>query len=118
MELCFIDTETTGLYPAYGDRICEIGLIIADAELHILDRFNKMINPLREISPEAQKVNKIEKWELESAPIFSQLVPIEPDIIEQCGKDIDVARHGVQGFSFPSVPAVEKDERHMDDLFK
>lgn len=82
MELCFIDTETTGLYPAYGDRICEIGLITADAELHIMDRFTNMINPLREISPEAQKVNKIEKWELESAPIFSELVEQISPLIE------------------------------------
>lgn len=82
MELCFIDTETTGLYPAYGDRICEIGLIAADSELNIIDRFNSLINPLREISPEAQMVNRIEQWELTSAPVFTELVEKVSALIE------------------------------------
>jgi len=73
MELCFIDTETTGLYPAYGDRICEIGLIAADLELNMIDSFNSLINPLREISPEARMVNRIAQEELESAPRFHEI---------------------------------------------
>lgn len=73
MELCFIDTETTGLYPAYGDRICEIGLIVADERFDTLDRFGSLVNPLREISPEAQMVNRIDQQDLESAPLFADV---------------------------------------------
>ena len=59
MQFCFIDTETTGLYTAYGDRICEIGLLAIDEDLEIIDSFDSLLNPMREISPEAQAVNKI-----------------------------------------------------------
>lgn len=81
MELCFIDTETTGLYPAYGDRICEIALIAADADLNIIDRFSSLVNPLREISPEAQMVNRIQQQQLKSAPVFSEIAPQISDLI-------------------------------------
>jgi DNA polymerase III epsilon subunit family exonuclease len=73
MQLCFIDTETTGLYTAAGDRICEIGLIIVDSELEIVERFESLINSQRPISPEAYRVNRITEAELKNAPLFADL---------------------------------------------
>jgi len=73
MQLCFIDTETTGLYTAAGDRICEIGLIIVDSGLEIVERYESLINPQRLISPEAYRVNRITEAELKDAPLFADL---------------------------------------------
>jgi DNA polymerase III epsilon subunit family exonuclease len=73
MQFCFVDTETTGLYTSYGDRICEIGLLAVDESLEIIDSFDSLVNPLREISPDAFKVNRIDNAELLSAPLFSDL---------------------------------------------
>jgi len=82
MELCFIDTETTGLYPACGDRICEIGLIAADPQLNIIATFNSLVNPLRKISPEAHLVNRIEQAQLEAAPEFPEIAKRILELIE------------------------------------
>jgi len=68
-----LDTETTGLHPARGDRICEIAVIMADEQWRELEIFATLINPQREISPEARQVNHIAQAELESAPLFSSL---------------------------------------------
>jgi DNA polymerase-3 subunit epsilon len=73
MQFCFIDTETTGLYTSYGDRICESGLLAVDENLGITDSFESLINPLREISPGAYAVNQIENEELLTAPLFTDL---------------------------------------------
>ncbi|NIP44388.1 MAG: WYL domain-containing protein [candidate division Zixibacteria bacterium] len=82
MQFCFIDTETTGLYTSYGDRICEIGILAVDENLEIIDSLDSLVNPLREISPAAYKVNRIENAELLSAPLFT-------DLAEQILKMID-----------------------------
>lgn len=74
MQLCFIDTETTGLYTAAGDRICEIGLIVANSKLEMVEQYDSLINPQRPISPEAYRVNRISQADLEGAPLFADLV--------------------------------------------
>ncbi len=73
MHLCFIDTETTGLFPSAGDRVCEIGLLKVDENLQIIERFEHLINPQRLISPGARRVNGISDEELVDAPIFREI---------------------------------------------
>jgi DNA polymerase III subunit epsilon len=84
MQLCFIDTETTGLHPSAGDRICEIALIKTDSNLEIIEKYESLINPSREISPEAYRVNKIEQSQLISSPEFSELSGIILRFVESC----------------------------------
>ena len=92
MQLCFIDTETTGLYPAAGDRICEIGIIIVDSRLRVVQCFESLINPMRPISPEAFRVNRIKQSDVETAPIFSELSARLFDL----AKDKIIAGHNVE----------------------
>lgn len=63
------DVETTGLSPAYGHRVCEVACLrVCDgAEL---DAFEALINPGRQISPGAFRVNRITSEMLEGAPTF------------------------------------------------
>jgi DNA polymerase-3 subunit epsilon len=67
-----VDVETTGLAAAYGDRICEIGIVRAQGEA-ILDTFQTLVNPQRPISPGAQRVNGIRDAQVASAPIFAAI---------------------------------------------
>jgi len=92
MNLCFIDTETTGLYPSYGDRICELALIRTDSNFAILDKFDSLINPQREISPEAFQVNRIDRNLLARAPLFQSIANDAKDFLRDCylvGHNVD-----------------------------
>ena len=84
MNLCFIDTETTGLYPSYGDRVCELALILTDSDLTILDEYVSLINPQREISPEAFQVNRIDRNLLAQAPLFQSIAKPANDFLRDC----------------------------------
>ncbi|HEQ99170.1 MAG TPA: WYL domain-containing protein [candidate division Zixibacteria bacterium] len=83
MQFCFIDTETTGLFTSYGDRICEIGLLAVDETLEIIESFESLVNPLREISAAAFEVNQIGDAELLSAPLFPQLADKVLELIDR-----------------------------------
>ncbi len=74
MRYVVFDLETTGLSPFSGDRICEIGAVKIVNE-KIVDRFWSLVNPERELSFEAYKVNRITPDMLESAPKISEVLP-------------------------------------------
>lgn len=58
------DLETTGLYPNSGDTIIEIGAVkIKDGK--IIDRYDELINPNKELSDEIIKITGISNEMLE-----------------------------------------------------
>ena len=73
MRQIVLDTETTGLSPAQGHRIIEIGC------LELVDRrltgreFHCFIHPDREIDEGAQRVHGISLADLETAPRFTEI---------------------------------------------
>ena len=74
VELTIFDTETTGLNPASGDRIVELaGLRVKGKER--IAKFNALINPAREISPQAFAVNQITPEMLKDAPGIGVVMP-------------------------------------------
>ena len=71
-----LDTETTGLCSAKGDRLLEIG----DVELMLLiggvltgNNFHQYINPQRSSHPAALKVHCITDTFLEDKPVFADI---------------------------------------------
>lgn len=68
-----IDVETTGLYPALGDAICEIALISV-REGQVVEEYERLVDPGRPISPEAYAVNRITADMLVGAPPFSEII--------------------------------------------
>lgn len=72
IELVFIDVETTGLYPAFGDRIIELGGVKTRAGREI-DSFSELIDPRRPISPGAAAVNNIIDEMVLGQPHFSDV---------------------------------------------
>ncbi|WP_130470497.1 DNA polymerase III subunit epsilon [Candidatus Magnetaquicoccus inordinatus] len=68
-----LDTETTGLNPAEGDRIVEIGCI---EMLHTRrgKQFYSLINPERDIPADAVRIHGITQEKVANAPRFADLV--------------------------------------------
>jgi DNA polymerase-3 subunit epsilon len=86
-SLAFLDVETTGLSPWFGDRICEIAILRCRGD-EILASFDTLINPERPISPGAGRVNGLTDEDVADAPLFAevaaQVVPLLEDAIIVC----------------------------------
>lgn len=68
------DLETTGLSHA-SDRVVEIGAVRFDAQGRVVDRFDRLINPQRPISPGARAVNGLSDAEVGKAPVAAVVLP-------------------------------------------
>lgn len=69
------DTETTGLSPADGDRLIEIGAVeMIDGGL-TGESFHRYVNPEREVPMEAYRVHRISTAMLRDKPLFR-----DPDV--------------------------------------
>jgi DNA polymerase III subunit epsilon len=73
MRQIVLDTETTGLVPAQGHRIIEIGCVELVNRRHTGRHFHQYINPGRDIEAEAQAVHGISRERLETAPPFAAI---------------------------------------------
>jgi DNA polymerase III epsilon subunit family exonuclease len=74
LEFAVVDVETTGLSPAFGDRVCEIALVHAQGNEE-KSSFSTLINPGRPISPGAAAVNGITPEMIADAPTFQEVAP-------------------------------------------
>jgi DNA polymerase III subunit epsilon len=68
----YLDVETTGLSPWFGDRICEIAVMRCEGD-ETVDSFDSLLNPDRPISPGAARVNGLKDSDLENAPRFADV---------------------------------------------
>jgi DNA polymerase III epsilon subunit family exonuclease len=64
-----VDFETTGLYPAVGDEICEIGVVRLEAG-EIVKEFSALVDPGRPLDPAASQVSGITQEMLAGQPPF------------------------------------------------
>ena len=74
MRQIFLDTETTGLYPAQGHRIIEIAAVEVINRRLTKNHFHVYLNPEREIDPAAQEVHGITLEFLQDKPLFADTV--------------------------------------------
>ena len=65
----YLDVETTGLSPWFGDRICEIAVLRCEGD-KVIDTFDSLLNPERPLSPGAARVNGLKDSDLKKAPRF------------------------------------------------
>jgi DNA polymerase-3 subunit epsilon len=69
-----LDTETTGLDPATGDRIVEIGALELLNHLPTGRTFHVYINPERDMPKEAEAVHGLSAAFLKDKPVFASIV--------------------------------------------
>jgi DNA polymerase-3 subunit epsilon len=68
-RFAFLDLETTGLSPWFGDRICEVGVVLTEGK-RIRETYETLVNPGRKLSPAAASTNGLTDEELAPAPPF------------------------------------------------
>ncbi|MGA9856180.1 MAG: DNA polymerase III subunit epsilon [Gammaproteobacteria bacterium] len=73
MRQIVLDTETTGLDPAEGHRIIEIGCIELLDRRVTSHRFHEYVNPGREVEPGALEIHNISNEFLASKPTFADI---------------------------------------------
>ena len=71
-KLAYLDVETTGLSPAMGDRIVEIGIVICQGERET-ERLSQLVNPERPIPRDAQQTHGISDQDVADCPPFSTI---------------------------------------------
>jgi DNA polymerase-3 subunit epsilon len=67
-RFAFLDIETTGLSPWFGDRICQIAIVITEGR-RIKSTVDLILNPERELSPAASHINGLDESKLSAVPI-------------------------------------------------
>lgn len=100
---CFLDVETTGLRPHFGDRICEIALL-KWRENETLDAFSTLVNPERPIPPGACAVHGITDEMVREAPKFGE---IAEEVIGFIGDSVIVAHNAPFDMSFLAFQLAE-----------
>lgn len=75
MREIVLDTETTGLEPAEGHRIVEIGALELVNHMPTGNTFHKYINPERDVPEEAFAVHGLNTDFLNKHPVFSVVAP-------------------------------------------
>ena len=89
MRQIILDTETTGLEPASGHRIIEIGCIEMKDRRKTDRLLHYYINPEREIEQEAVEIHGITEQQLEGEPVFEDVADRLIDFI----RDSEVIIH-------------------------
>ena len=95
-EIVF-DTETTGLNPAGGDRMVEIGCIEMINRVETGRHFHAYFNPLRSMPAEAEAVHGLSNLFLSNQPLFEDKVE---ELIEFLGEAPLVAHNASFDFGF------------------
>lgn len=90
-HFAFLDLETTGLSPWFGDRICEVGVVLTQGR-RIKQQFQLLINPERPLSPGAASTNGLNDEELAQARVFADAA----DLVEKWLKGRVVVCHNAQ----------------------
>jgi len=92
-----LDTETTGLDPATGDRVLEVAAIEVVNLMPTGRTLHRLIDPRREIPPEATKVHGFTAAMLAGKPLFAEVLP---EILDFLGDAPVVAHNAPFDFNF------------------
>jgi DNA polymerase-3 subunit epsilon len=90
MREIVVDTETTGLDPAQGHRMIEVGCIELVNRIPSGNSFHRYINPERDIPPDAYKVHGLDADFLKDKPVFAAMAD---ELLEFLGNDQIVAHN-------------------------
>jgi DNA polymerase III epsilon subunit family exonuclease len=77
-RFAFLDLESTGLSPWFGDRICEIGIVLTEGR-RIKQQVQMLVNPERLLSLSAASTSGLTDEQLARASLFSE---VADDIVE------------------------------------
>jgi len=111
---CF-DTETTGLSPLSGGKICEIAVCVSQGG-KMLEQFSTLINPQCPIHPDVVAIHGITNEMVATAPTFPEALPRLKALFEGCvlvahNADFDIGflknEFEQAGEIFPDYPVLD-----------
>jgi len=83
MRFIMLDTETTGLSPANGDRMVEIGAVeVYQRQVNTQRVFHQYINPQRSIPQEVVRIHGIDDKKVKDCPPFADIAAMFLDFID------------------------------------
>jgi DNA polymerase-3 subunit epsilon len=91
------DTETTGLDPLTGDRMIEIACLELVRDLPTGVTFHRLMDPERDIDPEATRVHGLTRADLQGKPRFAELAD---ELLDFIGDDPLIAHNATFDFNF------------------
>ena len=91
------DTETTGLDPLTGDRLIEIAALELVRDLPTGVTFHRLVDPERDIDPDATRVHGLTRADLQGKPRFAA---IADELLAFIGDDPLVAHNATFDFNF------------------
>ena len=105
-----LDTETTGLDPATGHRMVEIGCVEVMDGLRTGAIFHTYLNPQRDVPDEAYRVHGISTDFLKDKPIFAEkvddfleFIADSPLVIHNAGFDMRFINAELQSLGFAAI---------------
>jgi DNA polymerase-3 subunit epsilon len=113
MRQVVLDTETTGLEPAAGHRVIELGCVELVNRRPTANRFHKYINPEREVDRGALEVHGIENEFLATQPKFAEVAQEFLEFVKGAELVIHNAEFDVQflNHELRRLPGAPKDLR-------
>lgn len=111
MREIVLDTETTGMDPADGDKLVEIGCVELENHMPTGRTYHQYINPERDVPAEAVAVHGLTYDRLKKEPTFGEVVG---DFLDFIGNDAKLVIHNaefdmkfinaeIKTYGFPSV---------------
>lgn len=91
-EIVF-DTETTGMDPAEGDKLVEIGCVELINHIPTGKTYHQYINPERDVPAEAVAVHGLTQEKLKDEPTFGEIVG---DFLDFVGEDAKLVAHNAE----------------------
>ncbi len=111
MREVVLDTETTGLDPASGDRIVEIGCIELDNHVPTGREYQTYLNPERAMPQEAYAVHGLSDHFLSDKPRFAEIaddflsfIEDAPLVIHNASFDLGFLNAEFARISYPALP--------------
>jgi DNA polymerase-3 subunit epsilon len=119
MREIVLDTETTGLEPAQGDRIVEIGAVELLNHMPTGRTYHQYINPQRDMPQEAFDVHGLSIEFLRNKPVFAEIgqaflefIADAPLIIHNASFDMKFLNAELEWMNLPQIPM----DRAIDTL--
>lgn len=115
LKFACLDTETTGLSPAGGGKVCEIAVSVSQNGQSV-EEFTTLLNPGIPMSPEVIAIHGITNEMVKEAPTFEQILPRLTALLDGCvlvahNADFDLsflqAEYEQCGLHFPPYPVVD-----------
>ena len=115
LKFACLDTETTGLSPSDGGKVCEVAVSVSQNG-RVVEEFSSLINPQIPISPAVVAIHGITNQMVASAPVFSDIVARLTGMLDGCvivahNADFDLtflrAEFEACGMRLPECPVVD-----------